>query len=275
MAKRYPYDILLAGIGIGGKHNTTLATVELLRKARIVYSLSVHGAFVRTLCPNFVDLHDVYYTGEEDADVYARLSQKILDEAKKAPGVAMVDDGHPLLFDDVNEEISKRGRRMGLKVVVLPSVSSLDAMMVDCGLLMNPVGFQMVEATTLVLNRQQINPAFDTLVLQIGWFGTSLIVPVEGQTSERFVPLQKYLMKFFPRTHRVRIMSASVFAKDKPLNLSCKLEDVKKHYRRINSASNLLVPALDLPTDVDEDLLEQLPDKEHLARIAQVGKEYR
>jgi hypothetical protein len=187
----------------------------------------------------------------------------------------MVDDGHPLLFDDVNEEISKRGRRMGLKVVVLPSVSSIDAMMVDCGLLMNPVGFQMVEATTLVLNRQQINPAFDTLVLQIGWFGTSLIVPVEGQTSERFVPLQKYLMKFFPRSHRVRIMSASVFPKDKPLNLSCKLEDVKKHYRRINSASNLLVPALDLPTDVDEDLLEQLPDKEHLARIAQVGKEYR
>jgi precorrin-6B methylase 1 len=275
MAKRYPYDILLAGIGIGGKHNTTLATVELLRKARIVYSLSVHGAFVRTLCPNFVDLHDVYYTGEEDEDVYARLAQKILDEAKKAPGVAMVDDGHPLLFDDVNEEIAKRGRRMGLKVVVLPSVSSIDAMMVECGLLLNPVGFQMVEATTLVLNRQQINPAFDTLVLQIGWFGTSLIVPVEGQTSERFVPLQKYLMKFFPRTHRVRIMSAPVFAKDKALNLSCKLEDVKKHYRRINSASNLFVPALDLPTDVDEDLLEQLPDKEHLARIAQVGEKYR
>jgi uncharacterized protein YabN with tetrapyrrole methylase and pyrophosphatase domain len=275
MAKRYPYDILLAGIGIGGKHHTTVATVELLRKARIVFSLSVDDAFVRSLCRNFVDLHDVYYTGEEDGQVYARLTRKILDEARQAPGVAMVDDGHPLLFDDVNEQIAKRGRRMGMKVVVLPAVSSIDAMMVECGLRLNPIGIQMVEATTLVLHRQQINPAFDTLVLQIGWFGTSLIVPVEGQTSKRFVPLQKYLMKFFPRTHRVRILSAPVFAKDKPLNLSCKLEDVNRHYRRINSACNLYIPALDIPSDIDEDLLEQLPDKEHLARIAQVGEEYR
>jgi len=275
MAKRYPYDILLAGIGIGGKHNTTVATVELLSKARIVFNLSVHGAFVRTLSRNVVDLHDVYYTGEEDGQVYARLTRKILDEAKLAPGVAMVDDGHPLLFDDVNEQIVKRGRRMGLKVVVLPAVSSIDAMMVECGLLLNPVGIQMVEATTLVLHRQQINPVFDTLILQIGWFGTSLIVPIEGQTSERFVPLQKYLMKFFPRTHRVRILSAPVFPKDKPLNLSCKLEHVNRHYRRINSACNLYIPALDIPSDIDEDLLEQLPDKDHLARIAHVGDEYR
>src|SRR5260370_12479406 len=89
--------------------------------------------------------------------------------------VAMVDDGPRLLFDDVNEQIENRGRRLGLKVVVLPAVSSIDAMMVECGLRLNPVGIQMVEATTLVLHRQQINPAFDTLVLQIGWFGTSLI----------------------------------------------------------------------------------------------------
>lgn len=244
MGRRYPYDILLAGIGIGGPHNTTLATVELLKKARIAFNLSVHDAYVRTVCRRVIDLDEEYYSGEEDYTVYRRLARRVMNEAGRGGGVAVIDDGHPLIFDDVNTMIVRHGKRRGLRVTVLPAVSSLDVVLAQSHWNLG-AGSQIVEATHLVRYRQRLNPAFDTLVMQLGWFGVSQLVRIEPTTRERFRPLQRYLLRFYPPGHRVRIVRASQSPRDKGVALSCRLDRLVHQYRRIETDSTLLVPALE------------------------------
>jgi uncharacterized protein YabN with tetrapyrrole methylase and pyrophosphatase domain len=248
----------------------TFGTAEMLGRARLVFNLSVRRSLVERLSRRVVHLDEAYFTGEEDDRVYEKLVRIVLKEASDAPGVAVVDDGHPLLFDDVGDRILQRGKRRGLRVLALPSVSSLDALMTECGLRINAVGIQIVEATTLVLFRQELNPTLDTLVLQIGWFGTSLLIPVEAHTAERFVPLQQHLLRFFPHEHGVRILRAPLKPGEKPMRIGCRLERLCRQYRRITGACTLYVPAIEVAHRIDRALLRNLTDKQHLAEIAHI-----
>ncbi len=272
MGRRFPFDILLAGIGAGGRRNTTLATVEQLSKARLTFSLSIHSSFVRQLCQQVVQLDGSFYTGEKDEDVYERIARRVLNEAARAPGVALVDDGHPLFFDDVGDKILRRASRLGLKVVSLPAVSCLDTMIAQCGLRIGCVGTQIVEATTLVLYDQKLNPSMDTLVMQIGWFGTSLLVEIEAHTKERFLPLQKHLLKFYPRDHPIRLLRAAELRNEKPLRVGLRLGQLANRFRSINTDCTLYIPGLDNDSRCDATMLRQLTDRDHLSRIARPRK---
>lgn len=267
---RYPYDILLAGVGIGGPGNTTLATVELLRRARVVYTLSVHAAWLRKTCRRVVEVDDLYFTGEEDTAVYRRLADSVLKEAERAGGVAWVEDGHPLIYDDMCNDIRRRGTRRGLKVTVLPAVSTLDTLVAHCGVTFDSTGLQVVEATSLVAARQRLNPCFETLVLQLGWFGTSLLVSVESHTKERFVPLEAYLRRFYPPAHRVRILRARQFAGDSSPVVGCRLGQLSQQYRRIEVDSTLHLPASEMEASWDTEFVDQTTDRHRLDRIAKV-----
>jgi precorrin-3B methylase len=271
MAVRPRYDILLAGIGVGGRANTTVATIELLRRARITLSLSVHTDWLRRICRKVVDLRELYYTGEEDERVYRRLTNLVLEEATRGSHVALVDDGHPLIYDDVCLAILRRGRRRGLKVIVQPAVSCLDAMVAECGVVME-LGFQMVEATTLVATRQRLNPSFETLVLQLGWFGTSLLEPIEGHRPERFKPLQEYLLHFFAPGHRVRVLRARRSSTEPASISTCRLDRLSHHYRRIEVDSTLHIPPTRAYARWDSNFARQTTDPGHLERIALIGK---
>jgi siroheme synthase len=269
---RYPYDILLAGVGIGGPNHTTLGTVRLLRRARVAFTLSVHAAWLRRICRRVVEVDESYYTGEEDAVVYRRLADVVLREAKRAGGVAWVEDGHPLIYDDMCNDIRRRGKRHGLRVTALPAVSSLDTLVADHGVRFDSTGLQIVEATSLVLARQRLNPCFETLVLQLGWFGTSLLLPVLSHREERFAPLQSYLRRFYPAAHRVRILRARQFAGDGSPVVGCRLDRLSRQFRRIAVDSTLHLPPCDKEASWDTDLAEQTTDRRRLDQIARVGR---
>ena len=125
-----------------------------------------------------MNLDSQYWTGELDTDVYTRMANTILDEAQEGPGVVMVGDGHPAYYDDVTWDIYRRGKRRGLNVKILPAISSIDSMAANCGLEIHTGGFQIFDATTIVAINQDLNPHVDTLIMQIGWFGTSLIFDI-------------------------------------------------------------------------------------------------
>ena len=269
---RYSYDILLAGVGIGGPSHTTLGTVSLLRRARVAFTLSVHAAWLRKICRRVVEVDERYYTGEEDAVVYRRLADVVLREARNAGGVAWVEDGHPLIYDDMCNDIKRRATRHGLRVTVLPAVSSLDTLVADHDVRFDSTGLQIVEATSLVMARQRLNPCFETLVLQLGWFGTSLLVPVVSHREERFAPLQRYLRRFYPASHKVRILRARQFARDGSPVVSCRLDRLSRQFRRIEVDSTLHLPPCEKEAAWDTELAEQTTDRRRLDRIARVGR---
>jgi len=267
---RYPYDILLAGIGMGGPAHTTLETLRLLRRARIVYTLSMHEAWLRRVCRRVVSLDDHYYTGEEDGRVYRRLADIVLEEARRGAGVAFVDDGHPLIYDDMCQDVLRRGQRRGLRVTALPAVSFLDTMVAQCGVPFGAEGLQVVEATTLVAARQILNPRFETLVAQLGWFGQSLLVEVRAHAPDRFDPLVAYLRRFYAPEQRVRILRIRQWPRDTDAVVACRLDRLGSQHRRIPTDATLHIPALLSPAEHDDAFVRSTTDRDQLARIARV-----
>src|SRR5436189_138447 len=132
-----PVHIYLLGRGIAdGVSQMTAEALAAIRKSRLVFDLSGDVRAIRKLHPNVVDLASDYWTGELCDNIYDRLQEMLLDEAKtNGPTISVVVDGHPMVFDDVNWGIVRAGRKRGLNVVALPGISCVDPMMVRLGTL--------------------------------------------------------------------------------------------------------------------------------------------
>lgn len=239
------FDIALTGIGIGGFEQTTLETIEALQRARVIFHLTSHHRKLKRFCKNVVNLERHYWTGDKDIDVYKRLADLILAEARNGPGVVAVGDGHPAYYDDVTWDVYRRGTRSGLDVRIIPAISCLDSMAAHCGLEINTNGLQILEAATMVSYAQVINPKLDTLIMQIGWFGTSSIVNMLSTRKGVLVPVIEHLTRFYPPDHRVRLMRAPYDRSESPTVITTSLAKLERHHRRIVTSMCLFIPALD------------------------------
>ena len=267
------YDIILSGIGIGGFEHTTQETLSALKYARVIYHQTSFHHMLLEYCEKVISLDSCYFTGEVDEIVYKRIVEIIVKEAQKGPGVVVVE-GHPTFYDDVSWDIFHRGRKLGLKVRIIPAISCIDALAAYCGLKISAVGFQIVEATSLVLSRQKLNPYMDTLVMQIGWFGTSLLCEIKRNKKGRFLPLIKYLSKFYPKTHKIRLLLAPSSKREKPKIIQTKLGLLDDHYKKNLSGMSLFIPALRYDDDyeIDEDFYHKTEDLEYLKTIAVIKR---
>ena len=265
------FDIALTGIGIGGFEQTTLQTLDAFKRARIIFHLTSFHQRLKKYCKQVVDLDDQYWTGESDEDVYPRMANIVLDEAKKGPGVVMVGDGHPAYYDDVTWDIYRRGKRRGLNVKILPAISSIDSMAANCGLEIHAGGFQIFDATTIVAINQEINPHVDTLIMQIGWFGTSLVADISHSKKGRFKPIVDYLSRFYPMDQPVRVMGAPYTEKDAPVVITTKLGSLDQHHKKIMPVMSMFIPALPVEeSEQNEDFIRSTADMEHLKEVAQI-----
>ncbi|HKP85310.1 MAG TPA: SAM-dependent methyltransferase [Blastocatellia bacterium] len=245
------FDIALTGIGIGGFEQVTLDTVEAFKRARIIFHLTSHHQKLKRYCKQVVNLEKKYWTGEEDNEVYGRLANLFLDEAKNGPGVVAVGDGHPAFYDDVTWDVYRRGKKLGLDVRILPAISCLDSMAANCDLEVNSSGLQIVEAATILEADQKINPYLDTLIMQIGWFDTLLLSEISHSKKERFEPVINYLTKFYPETHKVRILRAPYDKSESPTMITTSIRSMGNHHKNILTSSCLFIPALEDPSGSD------------------------
>jgi uncharacterized protein YabN with tetrapyrrole methylase and pyrophosphatase domain len=239
------FDIALTGIGIGGFEQVTLATLEAFKNARIIFHLTSHHSKLKKLCSNVVNLEKKYWTGEEDVEVYSRLADLLLSEARKGPGVVAVGDGHPAYYDDVTWDVYRRGKKAGLDVRILPAISCLDSMAANCDLEINANGIQILDAPSMVDYDQKINPYLDALIMQIGWFGTSSLVNMLSSRKGVLVPVVNHLTKFYPSDHRVRLMRAPYDRTESPTVITTKLAALDSHHRKIVTSMCLFIPALE------------------------------
>ena len=167
----------------------------------------------------------------------------MLDEVEKGPEVALASYGHPMVFDDTTMELVRLSKKRGFRCRVLPAVSCIDTLCVDVGI--DPGdGLQVFEASDLVELNMSMNPQLNTLLFQIGTFGTSVIgddEPVPG----RFTPLVEYLQRFYPPDHRVIIVFSNDGSMPGPDLLKTRLSRMDSHRRRIFPGVSLYIPALD------------------------------
>jgi len=266
-------DIYLLGRGIAdGTGQMTVEALEALRSSRLVFDLSGDAKAVAKLHPNVVDLADEYWTGELCDDVYERLEERVLDEAKKNGGpVAVIVDGHPMLFDDVNWNVYRNGRRRGLKVVALPGISCLDTMMIDVGHDLGD-GAQIVHANHLVLYDIKLDPHLQTYVLQIGKFGTGFFSrETKRNRPGRFTPLVEHLTRFYtPEVMVTLIVSLGEKSLRRRIRLG-RLDDARAFlHKHQDDGLTMHIPPQERGV-VNAQFSRELDDADHLAAIAELA----
>jgi uncharacterized protein YabN with tetrapyrrole methylase and pyrophosphatase domain len=267
-------DVSIAGIPIGGIERITPETLNAFRQARVIFDLTSNPWPLRDLRHRVIDLDKFYWTGEVDEGVYKRIADKVLEEAANGPGVVLAVDGHPGIYQDLSWDILARGRRYGLKVRILPAISCLDAMVALCGLEIGAEGLQILEATTIVGYNVPINPFINLLVMQIGWFGTSLLSEVAANKRSRFQPLVKYLLRYYKPDHPVKIFKVSYDVGEPPKIISTRLSLLDKFHRSITTDTTLFIPAREQngSRSTNDDFLERTVDQSFLMEIADLSQ---
>ena len=144
-------------------------------------------------------------------------------------------------------------------------------MAANCDLEINTNGLQIVDATVIVVANHKINPYVDTLVMQIGWFDTLLLYDVSYSKKERFQPVINYLTRFYPETHKIRILRAPYDKSETPTIITTSIRSLGRHHKEILTSSCLFIPALERPDDspsLDEEFVKRAGDEKHLRGIA-------
>lgn len=263
-------DIYLIGRGILGVRQLTAEAREALQSCRLVFDLSGDAAAIRRVNRNVVDLSDDYW-GHSDlnANIYERLTRKVLAEGGRGPTIGLVTDGHPMVFDDVCWAIRRRGKKRGLHVVALPGVSCLDTMVIDLWVDLGN-GSQIVEANQLVEWNMTLSPHLATFVFQVGKFGTEIIAaPRSSSRKGRYDALAEHLMRWFPPTHPVTlIVSAGDVRPAARRSVRLAMLDRARAFIDENAPYGLTLFLPPLPSTPDVAFGTRIRDHEHHADIA-------
>jgi precorrin-6B methylase 1 len=236
-----PVDLWILGLGIRGLSQVTVETLDVLRRCRRILHLTQQHEELAAINPRLVDLEEAYWTGEERPVVYERLVELVLAEVARGPEVALVSYGHPMIFDDVTLELVRRSRRDGFTCRVLPAVSCLDTLCIDLGIDYGR-GLQVFEASSLVADDQPMSPQLDTLVLQLGEFGTDRTADTLDGSRGRLRPLVRHLLRFYAPGHRAVIAFSDDGDFAEPQLLGTRVGRLAAHAGRIFPGVTLYLP---------------------------------
>jgi len=199
-------DIWIAGLGVVTAVQVTGEVEQAIRGSREVLYLDTGVAtreYLAGLCPRVTSLYEGNYVEEgQRASGYERMAGRVLEAAADHGPVAFVIHGHPLIAVQAPFLVMERARAMGLRVRVLPGVSAIDTVLAD--LRLDPVvhGFQMYEATDLLLRRRPLQADVPALIWQIGPVETCLH-SLRVSRPERFARLVAHLSLYYPPRHEV------------------------------------------------------------------------
>jgi len=237
-------DLYLVGIGIRGMEQISQEALRSLKKCRKIFHLTDQHRRLAKINPHVVDLAPLYWTDEEQRDVYGRLADLITGEVEQGPGVASVIYGHPLFFDDVHVDLIKRSKRRGWRCVVLPGISSLDTLCIDLNIDYGE-GLQVHEASDLVENEQSLNPHIHTLIFQIAEFNSYTTCDTPSTAVGRFKPMERHLLKYFPADQPITIAYSDDGDGSGSFLLKSRLRRLDSHRRRISLGTTLYIPPVE------------------------------
>jgi uncharacterized protein YabN with tetrapyrrole methylase and pyrophosphatase domain len=239
-------DIYLLGAGIHSSLHFSVETIQALSSSRVVFvlhdDLSVHDC-IRNYCKDVRDLAELYKGRNVRADVYRDISELLVKEAVKEPGVAFVVHGHPLFLVSAAEYTLDLARSQGLRVSILPAISSFDtilcALEIDYG-----YGLQIFDATTLIQKGWSPNPAIPMLLFQLA---TTLNekVAFDEPPSSVLTPLVEYLLKTYPGEHTCTIVHSASHLLEKSSKVILQLAELSKaHEIELWKRPTLYVPPI-------------------------------
>ncbi len=120
--------ITLLGLGPGDPNQLTREAWDVLSSADEIYLRTRQHPTVGGLPPS-TKIHsfdDLYEDGESFDEVYAAITQKMLELGRRSQGVIYAVPGHPFVAESTCPEIARLARDEGLDVRVVEAVSFLE-----------------------------------------------------------------------------------------------------------------------------------------------------
>lgn len=271
-ANTEPYDIYIVGTGIiPALHLTRESEAAIRRSKEVLYIDKSFGSeeFLKSLCPKITDLHAASYREtEERLDAYRKMASLVIDAALNHPPVTFALYGHPLVYALPPFIVLAMAKLIGLRVKIMPGISSLDTLFVDLKFDPCTYGIQMYEATDLLLRKRPIQTDVPCFIWQIGTV-ESRLYSESSSKPERFRHIKEYLMQFYPpNTPMVAVYSSSM-----PLTPSSltefTLETIEGKADELHQGLTVYIPPINIREVQDQNLLKAMDDTTYLKEVTQ------
>jgi precorrin-6B methylase 1 len=247
IADRNDADIYLVGLGMYGLRHLTLETLDVLKRATVVYHLSNKHEELCAINRNTRDLRSVNLRPAKPADTYEDLACQVVDAAHELRPIAVAVDGNPMLFSDITWHIAAIGKEQKLRVEALPGVSCLDVLPTQLGFDPGDLGLQVFEATQLVLYNLAINPYLSTLILQVGHFSETVMFPPPPKRPGAYNRLILHLTNFFPEHHPAIFIQSAYSERVPAVVFSTVIRGIDECRDKVTGDMTLYVPRLGIP----------------------------
>jgi hypothetical protein len=164
--------------------------------------------YLSSLRRPLVNLEPIYRDGALDVGVYERIASVVTAAARKYSRVSFIVPGHPLIYVTPTAKIVEKAKRLRIRTVVLPGISSVDTMVLQLNLDIADYGVQAFECNRFVYYGIRADPRVPLFLFQPGGFGTGILTREQASRPRRFRELMEALLTMYPPTHQCCLVTS-------------------------------------------------------------------
>lgn len=229
--------IHIVGLGPGDPALRTVAAQRRLDEAdRIILRTAVHpGLSDLTSDPRVGTCDDVYESGANFEEVYARIVARVLDRAALGEVVYAVP-GHPLFGERTVELIGVAAAEEAIPVEIVAGVSAVDAVALALGI--DPLAEQVQCLDALALQLDEDEPSVSALAIEP--YRPILVSQLYAPRIASAVKL--FLADLLPDEHEVTLVYAAGVPGEERIT-TCALHELDR--QPVDHLTSLWIPALE------------------------------
>jgi uncharacterized protein YabN with tetrapyrrole methylase and pyrophosphatase domain len=258
-----PFDIAIAGLGMVGVYQITREVEEVIKRCRQTFVVdSGFGviSYLETLCPSVTDLVPLYEGVKTRLETYQNMALEVTNAALEKPPVCFATYGHPLIYCYPATLIRRAASLLNLKVEIFPGICSLSTLLVDLGIDAAIDGLQMYEATDLVVRRRFVQNDTPCIIWQVDVFADATY-KLERKAAEVFLPLQNYLLEFYPAEHSVTLVLSKTFPLQRSVIETYQVGTLARQLANGQQVGTIYIPPVHRRPIVDWELYKRLEGK--------------
>ncbi|MBV8587601.1 MAG: hypothetical protein JO308_15025 [Verrucomicrobia bacterium] len=239
-------SITIIGAGVRTPDHLTLEADRLLRETDAIYHLLADNpavtAYLQQLKRPLVDLSPYYREDAFRLSVYEKIADIVLQAALAPAAICFVVPGHPLVYVTSSTLILDRAPKHGIRVKLVPGISSLDTMIVQLRLEIGVQGLQVFEANRFIYYEIEPDPRVPLFLFQPGAVGTGYITARRNNHRQRFDILRTALLRTYSPRHRCTLLISQHDPQQPPLNSSFSLGTLSEQADSLGNDATLFVP---------------------------------
>lgn len=240
-------DITIVGAGLLATRHLGPAADDVLRSARVVFCSSYNrgiaervGALNPQASVRFSEENE-YALGMYRPDMYRRMANAVVEAARAGPGVVLLAPGSAMVVDLVAQFVLEGARDAGLRVSVLPGISSIESVLAEVEYDVSG-GLQVVLAQKLVLHRRELDSTMASIVLQPAYFDTLFFAGAPRSGPGRFDALERQLARTLSPDAPMALVITPTDLGETPSVFWFRLRSLGQLYRALSPRHTLFIP---------------------------------